>query len=264
MSTIGQKFSYEGPEGLCSVIVIKGGRILETRRDGKTFIKSDTPSDAHFSNGKQCKWANEEEWRASLPAGTVTRPPHAPTDEEVLARATELITTDHDMTADYQRAETLQAEFGIPYVRAWETLDRAWYSAPPAPAPAPAPAADTLLTEAERESVFFERGRSYHATTLVKKPTAKDEAWASRDRAAYDTADPAPRWGLPPDGLFLWLAVQQDDAFIPVCRYTGGGQRILRFYVAGELLTMAEAGITAGAPLWRRKSEADPTLIRVT
>lgn len=310
---LGQKFSYDGPAGLCSVIVIKGGRILETRRDGKTFIKTDDPNEAHFSNTKQLRWPSEEAWRATLPAGTVTRPPRAASREELLTHAQGLIRENLDPSRDVQRARDMSEEFGISFQTAWDILDQAWRL--PAPAPAPPKASDaevaaratalfrahpyvahrgidarTLhdefgipLNEAEAalrraqeqfrapapapallsadETAFYERTVPHKATLLIKKPSAKDEAWEARDRAAYDTADPAPCWGFPTGSVYLWLSVQHGDTMVPVCR--DHPTRTLRFLIDGALRTFAEAGIAPTDPLWARVSEENPTLKRV-
>jgi hypothetical protein len=204
-----QKFSYNGPAGRCSVRILRDGRVLETRRYGKTFIPIDDPcADWFFSAKEQRKWANEAAWRASLPAGT-------------------------EVTAE---------------------------SPPGTPVPlghAPAAPKEPVLTA---EAAFLARAKPYYACRIVPGPSAKDVAWEARDRAAYDTADATPGWKLS-GGNYLWLAVQRGDDFIPVCRNDVG--TVLRFLIGGKLLTFAEAGVQADAPLWRRKSEEDPTLIRV-
>ncbi len=190
-----QKFSYAGPAGPCSVRVLPSGRVLETRRDGKTFISDDNPHGAwYFSTKEQRKWASEAEWRASLPAGTVV---------------TE--------------------------------------------APGLAPPTDP-------EAVFRQRAFPHCACLIVPGPSAKDLAWEARDRAAYDAADATPGWKLS-EGNCLWLAVEHGGAFAPVCRNSDGV--VLRFFIDDKLLTFAEAGVSADAVLWKRKSDADPTLIRV-
>jgi hypothetical protein len=288
MSHIGQKYSYEGPRGKCSVVVIKGGRILETRRDGKTFIKCDHPYGAwHLSATEQRKWATEEEWRASLPANTVTKPPSRPTEAAVLGRAIAAIrgTIPHRYTGAFavheelgipwnvavgvsRRAEIINAATVVDEALAekacvpLEIIREALAIAPPALAVTEKPAAPSAAAAAaDPEATFLHRIRLYTATRLDPKPSAKDEAWGRRDRAAYDAADPAPRWAMPTGHLFLWLTVQHGDAFIPVCHTDDS--KILRFLVDGALVTMAEAGIRADAPIWRRKSEEDPTLVRV-
>ena len=266
---LGQKFSYEGPAGPCSVVIITGGRILETRRDGKTFVNSvGTFAHLYLPKDQQRRWASEAEWRASLPAGTVTRPPHKPTEEEVTARAAALFRAHPSFTYRNIDARVIHEELGIPMKVARAAMDAVCEknggaylslirSAPPPAQPIPPPPA---LLSAD-EAAFYERTVPYKATLLVQKPSAKDEAWTARDRATYDTADPAPRWGLPTGGLYLWLSVQHGDAFVPVCR--DHPSRTLRFLIDGTLRTFTEADIQADAPLWARVSEANPTMKRV-
>jgi hypothetical protein len=321
-ATIGQRYSYDGPAGRCSVIVINGGRILETRRDGKTFIRSDDPTEEHFSNTTQLRWPSEEAWRATLPAGTVTRPPRAPTQEEVVERVRALWTSDPDTPHPQAYAQTLRDELGVSDREVGAALRTVVFEtlfAPALPPPMATPKpkasdaevaaratalfrahpyvahrgidaqklheefgiprneAEAALRRAQEqfrvpapppsaaagpEAFFYERTIITKATLLIKKPSAKDEAWESRDRAAYDTADPAPRWGLPEGGLYLWLAVQHGYEFVPVCRDIDS--RTLRFYIDGALRTFAEAGISPTAPLWARVSEENPALRRVS
>ncbi len=195
-----KKFSYEGPAGRCSVRILPSGRVLETRRDGKTFISdADLYGEWYYiSTKEQRKWATEAEWRASLPAGTVV------------------------------------------------TGDSPALAVPPAPA--------------DPEAVFRQRAFPHCACLIVPGPSAKDLAWEARDRAAYDAADATPGWKLS-EGNCLWLAVEHGGAFAPVCRNSDGV--VLRFFIDDKLLTFAEAGVSADAVLWKRKSDADPTLIRV-
>jgi hypothetical protein len=256
MSTsIGQKFSYEGPAGPCSVIIISGDQILETRRDGKTFVSSvGTFTHCYLPREERRQWASEAEWRASLPTGTVTRPPHKPTEEEVATRAAALFREHPCFTYRNIDARILHEELGIPMKVAQTAMDARFSLVGPAPPPPPAPlSAD--------EAAFYERTVPHKATFLVRRPSAKEEAWYSRDRAAYDTADPAPRWGFPCGNVYLWLSVQHGDDFIPVCR--DHPMRTLRFLIDGSLRTFTEAGISPTAPLWARVSDANPTMKRV-
>lgn len=206
-SPIGQKLNHETPAGLCTVVVIRGGELLEIRRFGVTF----TPH-GYVSGGRvvchpysqRRTFASLEEWRAAVGAGAESAAP--------------------------------------PSLATTETT------------PSPAPTADP-------ETVFWARINGFNCTRLVAAPSAKDEAWERRDRAAYDVADSTPRWAFPSGQKGIWLAVQAESRMIPVC--INNDNRVLRFLVEGELRTLAEAGVPVDAPLWRRVSEEDPSLVRV-
>jgi hypothetical protein len=341
--SVGKKLYHETPAGLCTVVGIRGGQLMEIRRFGKTFGTMEVPGlpEECLSASERRKWATEAAWRAwadaaavaprakkekkppaTLPEATGGVPPPAvayriPAAEiKVGVCVGRLIhyggrgcdrrwsiaiykefqcggaILEDDLCAKCAAHLAAYAEEPGPrkgwFGRVTEDplewipmLDTAWGQtrlasgklkwngegaeavAPPSPSIAVSEvetASDQAETAADPEETFWARIMGLPCSKIYLLPSAKDDAWDRRDRAAYDAADPAPRLTLSASP-HLWLAVQAESGFIPVCINTD--LHILRFYVDGRLLTLTEAGIPVDAPLWRRKSDEDPTLVRV-
>lgn len=221
------KYSYTGPSGRCSAVVMCNGRLLEIRRNGATFINRVGPlctcpecsKRKHLPRAERRTWPNYQAWRDSME-------PWPPAPAPVPALVVE--------------------EAAVPE--------------PEAEAEDDAETVEESVSETPEER-FYERTAPYMATALRKLPSEKDDAWTRRDREAYDAADASPCWALTGGELYTWLAVEKGDELIPVCRYNE--DRVLRFAINSHLLTFEEAGISADAILWRRKSEEDPTMVRI-
>jgi hypothetical protein len=248
--SVGKKLSHETPMGLCTVVGIRGGQLMEIRRFGKTFIAEAV--EGFLPASERRKFPTEAAWRdwVDVAAAAPAPVPGTKIHYETAKGTCTIVGIRGGLWMEIRRFGSTFTPCGYvagervvchPYSArrkfGTEAEWRAFVDAECTP-PAPAPASP--------EACFWTRIQDIPCNRIFQVPSAKDEAvihWANADLS------------------IIWLYVQTSHGIIPVCRNWKG--RVLRFLVDGEFLTFAEAGIPVDAPLWMRKPGSDPTLVPV-